>query len=925
MDPDCLMSSIYTITDNQLYQEKFQLFDVGAERSLLALLIKEPDMMAISDQTVPDSYFNLDVNGYIYKVMRFQYKNAITHGWPISFTAQALAAVARQCGPGFEQSLYKKTNNLSSIRDLEVLSQSSKKDDFATLRATLADRAARVAYYDHCRRIQKMALDVGTNADVNSIHDENTAFTSFQQAGDESDSSDHKMALLGDASDDWSLDIEMNKRYGHQGVTSTHVNHLPFLMQRLGGGWRNGGLHVLAARPKVGKALSMNSKLLTPTGWIRMAEVLVGDKIAGSKGEFCTVTGVFPQGSKYLYDVVFKDGAKVRCCGEHLWFTRSQFERKHGEAGSVKTTREIIRTLKTGSDDRYNHAVPFVNPVEMEYRDLPVHPYVLGVLIGDGDLTGSTLRVHKPERCIWDMVEALLPDGDEVVRNAERGYFSIVRPGTREPSRTRDGIEQVGLRGLCSHEKFVPSEYMIGSVYQRTMLLRGMLDTDGHVMRNGSGVEFSTSSERIAISVVELVQSLGGIATIHKRITTYTANGQKRDGLDAHRIIIYMPSGIIPVSSEKHLSRWKGWNDSSQRTIVAVEPVGIEDCQCITVDAADKLFVTDGCVLTHNSTFLLWQAITAAVEQNIPVLYLDTEMSRKEMFSRAMSRLTGHFEQDLLIGKFMDEGGSHEPIVAEAIYMLKHSQFVYKNIAGERPDQIPVHFRQFRRNFVGDRVLTGYSGKEYTFAKQALVLYDWIKVGSASDLGRNVAEYQQLGFIATMLKYSASSNYLPVIAGAQNNREAIQKKGGPPVDFEESGESMVSGSDRLAQFCSTLMGLRNVTNKEAELITAKFSIRDSTEHDHPQHKLAYNQVLHVYLARAGSNWTKGVPLYMNRGKATYEEMVYTAAGVDTGIKQFMFDIKDKAKQPNTEKAKFTTVATTSSETVPTNPSEAIPM
>jgi hypothetical protein len=578
MDPDCLMSSIYTITDNQLYQEKFQLFDVGAERSLLALLIKEPDMMAISDQTVPDSYFNLDVNGYIYKVMRFQYKNAITHGWPISFTAQALAAVARQCGPGFEQSLYKKTNNLSSIRDLEVLSQSSKKDDFATLRATLADRAARVAYYDHCRRIQKMALDVGTNADVNSIHDENTAFTSFQQAGDESDSSDHKMALLGDASDDWSLDIEMNKRYGHQGVTSTHVNHLPFLMQRLGGGWRNGGLHVLAARPKVGK-----------------------------------------------------------------------------------------------------------------------------------------------------------------------------------------------------------------------------------------------------------------------------------------------------------------------------------------------------------STFLLWQAITAAVEQNIPVLYLDTEMSRKEMFSRAMSRLTGHFEQDLLIGKFMDEGGSHEPIVAEAIYMLKHSQFVYKNIAGERPDQIPVHFRQFRRNFVGDRVLTGYSGKEYTFAKQALVLYDWIKVGSASDLGRNVAEYQQLGFIATMLKYSASSNYLPVIAGAQNNREAIQKKGGPPVDFEESGESMVSGSDRLAQFCSTLMGLRNVTNKEAELITAKFSIRDSTEHDHPQHKLAYNQVLHVYLARAGSNWTKGVPLYMNRGKATYEEMVYTAAGVDTGIKQFMFDIKDKAKQPNTEKAKFTTVATTSSETVPTNPSEAIPM
>ena len=557
------MPSTFTITDGQLFQEAFQLFNVGAERSLLALLIKEPDLMPVADQTIPDGWFNLEVNQYIYKVMKFQYKQAITFGWAVSLTAQALAAVARQCGPTFEQNLYKKTQNLSSIRDLEVLSQSSKKEDFGTLRATLEHCAGLVAYYYHARNLQKMALEASP---INMMHDENSAFTSYQQASTDRDGKDHKMALLADAADDWCLDIEMNKRYGQQGVTCTYINHLPFLMQRLGGGWRNGGLHVLAARPKVGK-----------------------------------------------------------------------------------------------------------------------------------------------------------------------------------------------------------------------------------------------------------------------------------------------------------------------------------------------------------STFLLWMAITAAIEQNLPVLYLDTEMSRKEMFSRAMSRLTGKFEQELLVGKFMDEAGQNEAVVAEAIYALKHSQFVYKNISGERPDQIPVHFRTFRRNFVGDRILTGYSGKEYTFAKQALVLYDWIKVGSANDLGKNVAEHQQLGFIATMLKSSAASNYLPVVAGAQNNREAIQKKGGPPVDFEESGESMVSGSDRLAQFCTALMGLRNVTGKEADLIGGKFNQREFTEHDHPQHKLAYNQVLHLYLARAGSNWTKGVPLYMNRGKATYEEMVYNAAGQDTGIKQFMFDIKDKEKMAKTGKAKFETTA------VPTNP------
>ena len=68
-----------------------------------------------------------------------------------------------------------------------------------------------------------------------------------------------------------------------------------------------------------GKAQPISTKIPTPTGYTKMGDLNVGDKVFGSDGEPTNVIGVFPQGVKNIYEITFNDGRTARCCKEHLW------------------------------------------------------------------------------------------------------------------------------------------------------------------------------------------------------------------------------------------------------------------------------------------------------------------------------------------------------------------------------------------------------------------------------------------------------------------------------------------------------------------------------------------------------------------------------------------------------------------------------
>jgi hypothetical protein len=99
------------------------------------------------------------------------------------------------------------------------------------------------------------------------------------------------------------------------------------------------------AANQVGKAQPKDAQILTPTGWRRMGDLVVGDLVIAGDGSPTRVTSVFEQGMRPVFRVTFDDGASTECCGEHLW----PVLQAEGLCGELDTTT-LQERLQTGGD-----------------------------------------------------------------------------------------------------------------------------------------------------------------------------------------------------------------------------------------------------------------------------------------------------------------------------------------------------------------------------------------------------------------------------------------------------------------------------------------------------------------------------------------------------------------------------------------------
>jgi phosphate starvation-inducible PhoH-like protein len=361
-----------------------------------------------------------------------------------------------------------------------------------------------------------------------------------------------------------------------------------------------------------GRAQPLDSSVLTPGGWRPIGELEVGDLVVGSDGLPTPVLGVYPQGRKDVYRVRTQDGASTRCCGEHLWTVTTRHDRRRGKPARVLETREMIGNLRAAHAHRYE--LPLVQPVEFEPQPVPMDPYALGLLLGDGCLTTSTtpsFTTADPE--LADALESAL-DGSELRRksqvdyvlrhvNGHRGGVIVANPVTTT-------LRQLGLAGTRSSTKFIPAAYLRNSAEVRLGVLQGLLDSDGGPVRQAARtcrIQYATSSERLRDDVVFLVRSLGGVAYWRTRPAEGRRPGRARGRdvhhrSDAHVMDIRLPEGVEPF----RLGRKRDVYDASgggrpMRFIDSIEPEGEAEMVCIQVAAADSLYVTDDLLVTHNT------------------------------------------------------------------------------------------------------------------------------------------------------------------------------------------------------------------------------------------------------------------------------------------------------------------------------------
>lgn len=152
-------------------------------------------------------------------------------------------------------------------------------------------------------------------------------------------------------------------------------------------GARKTKFYIRSASSGTGKALPNSILIPTPRGWRSVGSIKVGDYLFDAFGKPTKVLGVFPQGTKEIYNVNFKDGRQAHCCKDHLWsYCTSKEQRKF----YTNTLQEIIEgKSKCG---QYNVLVPMNKAVEYEEQKHDVSPYTFGLTLRDRDIPRTYLE-----------------------------------------------------------------------------------------------------------------------------------------------------------------------------------------------------------------------------------------------------------------------------------------------------------------------------------------------------------------------------------------------------------------------------------------------------------------------------------------------------------------------------------------------------
>lgn len=361
------------------------------------------------------------------------------------------------------------------------------------------------------------------------------------------------------------------------------------------------GVMVVTGDTGHGKAQPVDEPVLTPTGWRQIGELRVGDEVVAVDGTTTRVIGVYPQGVRPVCRVVFDDGAETRCDPSHLWEVTTDLRRSRGLPWQVVTTDAIAGSVR--DTQRLRWRVPLVEPVQHPAARLPIDPYVLGVLLGDGALTQSGVSFTTADEEMVAAVAECLPHGLVVrTRQDHRSRAMCVRVcaerrGAGNP--LADALVGLGLRGARSSDKFIPRIYRYAAVEQRVALLQGLMDTDGYVSAEGQ-VQFCTISPVLRDHVVELVRGLGGVA--------YVRTKHPRGGAVAYEMTVSLPNEMQrrAFRLQRKLDRVRVRRVAPARKVASVEPVEDAECVCIAVDHPRRLYVTRGHVVTHNTTWATW-------------------------------------------------------------------------------------------------------------------------------------------------------------------------------------------------------------------------------------------------------------------------------------------------------------------------------
>jgi len=360
------------------------------------------------------------------------------------------------------------------------------------------------------------------------------------------------------------------------------------------------------------EAIPLTNKLYTDNGTITMKEVEVGDKIFGADGKLTTVIQKSKIFNKSMYRIKLLDGRYIDVTEDHINAIYEAVRKYNPDRIEYIpkniTTKELLQCNLKLTSGANRFFIKNCEPLEYTKKELPIDPYTLGLLIGDGQMKRSVLTCHKN-------------DLETYIKNIPYNISKIQIQRQNTCSFTIKGltnkIKDLNLYTV-GNNKYIPSIYLCGSIEQRLSLLQGLMDTNGTIdTKNVSS--YSSNSLQLLEDVKSLVLSLGGTAKISITKTKCKKNFIKLN---------------MPMFRLRRKANRQKMNKRVFQPIISIESIDTVPTQCIAVDNSERQYITNDYFRTHNT------GIRGAREQNErpSVAIIDDVLNDKNAVSPAKLR-----------------------------------------------------------------------------------------------------------------------------------------------------------------------------------------------------------------------------------------------------------------------------------------------
>ena len=396
------------------------------------------------------------------------------------------------------------------------------------------------------------------------------------------------------------------------------------------------GITFLHGRFSLGKCFAPDTPVLMFDGTVKVAgHVRVGDQVMGPDSKPRTVLETH-SGVDQMYRVSPSMGTPWLCNSQHI----VGFIDRNGEWAERPVTQVPLGTNKALK----RVAVDFPTSAP-----LPIDPYFIGILLGDGYMRHGVSVTTADTPIVWMLAQQAAKWDLQVKRKGKYSYALIRRKGAFYAHSTRSkgrpasvrnplhhALRGIGLADKVGVEKHIPDVYRLASQEDRRQLLAGLIDSDGYV--NGCTVSFTMKSrlltEGIAFVAGSLGYRVGSIKAVQKTCTQTQATGTY------YSLNFSVPPGVEPPPTIL-----------DHKQIVANERAGIgfniEQAEVgsyvgFSVDG-DHLFLLADFTVVHNSplTWKIAQCVSDGedffglpVATTGPVLYIEVDTPERQVKPR---------------------------------------------------------------------------------------------------------------------------------------------------------------------------------------------------------------------------------------------------------------------------------------------------